>query len=146
MDRMLPALVAACVLAVGCSWGSSPERMVETMRQDACNGDARSYFRHVNRPTLTGNVSRRIVGSARKRSGTAPASSVQPDEVAAQRMVQRLLAEWEDDVAKGRRGHLCKMKVDGATDRYVIVRHPNGKTGRWYFTEEDGDLRLTDVQ
>lgn len=84
---------------------------------------------------------------ARRRSGPE-ASGLAPQQVerAAQDEARRLLAEWEDDLARGRHGHLCKMKVEGTTSRYVVVRHPNGKMGRWYFGDEDGDLRLTDVQ
>ncbi len=117
------------------------------MRRDACRGDARSYFGRVNRPRLTANVTGRMVSTARRRS--SPAASVLPPqqmENEAQAQVRHLLDEWEDDVAKGTHGHLCRMKVEGTTDHYVVVRHPNGKLGRWYFGNEDGELRLTDVQ
>lgn len=117
------------------------------MRQDACKGDARSYFGRVNRVRLTTNLTRRMVSTARRRASSEPASRpAQRVEKDAEDEVHRLLTEWEDDVAKGKRGHLCRMKVDGTADRYVVVRHPTGKTGRWYFTDEDGELRLTDVR
>jgi hypothetical protein len=147
MLRTFPWMVVACALLAGCSWGSSPEREVELMRQDACKGDARAYFKRVNRPRLASNLTRRMVSTARQRGSTATADlAPQKVEKAAQNEVRYLLTEWEVDVARGTHGHLCKMKVARTTDDYVVVRHPTGKTGRWYFTYEDGQFRLTDVK
>ena len=145
--RPLPHLLVACALLAGCSRGNPAEQQVELMRRDACRGDTRSYFGRVNRPRLTANVAGRMVSMARRRSSPgAPVPPPQQMETAAQDEVRHILAGWEDDVAKGTHGHLCKMKVEGTTDHYVVVRHPNGKLGRWYFGSEDGELRLTDVQ
>ena len=145
--RTIPWMTIAFTLLAGCSLRSSPKQEVEAMRLDACRGDTRSYFGRVDRRTLTGNLTRRMTSSARRRNGSA-AANLPPQRVeqAAREEVRRVLTEWEDDISKGRRGHLCRMEVDGTTDRYVIVRHPNGKTGRWFFTDEDGELQLTDVQ
>jgi hypothetical protein len=151
------------LLACGCSTVRDARSAADAMRSSACRGDVVGFFRYVDRTAILRHVEDAAIneGASKVASKLGVTERVALDtfkqspqarevETFATARFQRLTAQWEDDVKKGKDGGLCAISFlsDWTKDATgeVWLRYQNGVEWVWVFTRfGDATWMLTEL-
>jgi hypothetical protein len=144
-------VLATTVTLTSCRRRSSSAETIRKMQASACAGDAAGFFARVDRYALV-HFAFDTLRSQRPQPPFQPsvnlansktAGSSATVEAEAQERVERLLAEWRNDIARGKEGELCRMHVvepSNPDTGLIDVSMPTGKRTWLLSLMKDGPI------